>query len=67
MYRLLPFNFTRIAGQEVLVNEVGDMQIVPNGTVGKIVEKKLGEKSELYKTPKRRVFLTSILHYISLC
>ena len=48
MYRLLPFNFTRIAGQEVLVNEVGDMQIVPNGTVGKIVEKKLDEKSELY-------------------
>lgn len=58
MYRLLPFNFTRIAGQEVLVNEVGDMQIVPNGTVGKIVEKKLGEKSELYKTLHANFFIS---------
>ena len=58
MYRLLPFNFTRIAGQEVLVNEVGDMQIVPNGTVGKIVEKKLDEKSELYKTLHANFFIS---------
>ena len=58
MYRLLPFNFTRIANQEVIVNEVGDMQIVPLRTVQQIVEKKLDEKSELYKTLHANFFLT---------
>ena len=58
MYRLLPFNFTRIANQEVIVTEVGDMQIVPLGTVQQIVEKKLDEKSELYKTLHANFFLT---------
>lgn len=58
MYSLLPFYFTRIAGQEVIVNEVGDMQIVPEGTVKKIVEKKLDEKCELYKTLHANFFLT---------
>lgn len=58
MYALLPFNFTRIAGHEVLVNEVGDMLIVPKGTVKDIVERKLDEKRELYKTLHANFFVT---------
>lgn len=58
MYSLLPFYFTQIAGQEVLVNEVGDMQIVPVGTVRQIVEKNLDEKSDLYKTLHANFFVT---------
>lgn len=63
MYKLLPFTFTRIAGQEVLVNEVGDMQIVPEGTVRRIVEKNIDEKSDLYKTLHANFFVTdSAIH-----
>ena len=63
MYKLLPFCFTRIAGREVLVNEVGDMQIVPLGTVERIVERQLNEKSDLYKTLHANFFLTdSVVH-----
>jgi len=61
MYRLLPFCFTHIAGQEILVNEVGDMQIVPKGTVRQIVEKELDCKSELYKTLHANFFVTDTL------
>lgn len=57
MYKLLPFNFTRIAGHEVLVNEIGDMQIVPNGTVDAIVNKSL-PKNDLYKTLVANFFIT---------
>ena len=63
MYKLLPFSFTRIAGHEILVNEVGDMQIVPLGTVEKIVEKQLDEKSDLFKTLHANFFLSdSVIH-----
>lgn len=50
MYNLLPFTFTRIAQHEVLVNEVGDMLVVPLGTTSLIVNRKLDEKSNLYKS-----------------
>ena len=58
MYRLLPFNFLRIAGLEVLVNEVGDMQFVPEGTVREIVEKRLDKRNDLYKTLHANFFIT---------
>ena len=54
----MPFSFTRIAGHEILVNEVGDMEIVPEGTVKQIVEKRLDKKSELYKTLHANFFIT---------
>lgn len=63
MYRLLPFTFTRIAGREVLVNEVGDLLTVPKGTVSAIVERRLSEKSELYKTLHANFFVSdSVIH-----
>lgn len=58
MYSLLPFYFTRIADHEVLVNEVGDMLAVPTGSVRRIVDKSLDEKSELYKTLHSNFFIT---------
>jgi len=35
-YKLLPFNFLRIADKEVLINELGDMLVVPNETVRRL-------------------------------
>lgn len=41
-YKILPFKFDRLEkNNEILVNEVGDYIIVPNGTVEKIVNKRL--------------------------
>lgn len=37
-YHLLPFTFSRISNHEVLVNELGDIIISPNGTVSKLVK-----------------------------
>ena len=34
----MPFTFSRISSKEVLVNELGDMLAVPNGTVKAIIE-----------------------------
>ncbi len=56
MYRLLPFNFSRIANKEILVNEVGDMIIAPIKTVQKLVDKTL-EKDELYKSLVANFFI----------
>src|SRR5882724_1306244 len=50
-YFLLPFKFHRLnPHKEVIVNEVGDHLVVPNGTVAKIVNKKISkfESPELY-------------------
>jgi His-Xaa-Ser system radical SAM maturase HxsB len=50
-YFLLPFRFHRLSTtKEVLVNEVGDLLIVPAGTVKKIVTKEISkiEDAELY-------------------
>ena len=56
-YSLLPFNFTRISGREVLVNELGDIIITESGTVRKIVDHTLDDK-ELYKTLVANFFIT---------
>lgn len=48
-YALLPFNFTRISGKEVLVNELGDLMITPIGTAQNILDHSLDDE-ELYKS-----------------
>ena len=48
-YKLLPFTFSRISSKEVLVNELGDMLAVPDGTVQAVIEHKIDTKSDLYK------------------
>lgn len=49
MYNLLPFRFERLNGKEILVNEVGDFLIVPEGTARRIAYKEIGKGEELYK------------------
>ena len=48
-YALLPFNFIRIAKKEILINELGDFIISPEGTVQSIVEHTINDE-ELYKS-----------------
>lgn len=50
-YFLLPFRFHRLNSQkEILVNEIGDFIVIPEGTTEKIITKKLvkSENEELY-------------------
>jgi His-Xaa-Ser system radical SAM maturase HxsB len=50
-YHLLPFRFHRISSEkEVIVNEVGDFLIVPQGTFSRIVKRELSKENdnELY-------------------
>lgn len=56
-YSLLPFTFTRLSGKEILVNEVGDMVIAPNGTVAKVVQRQDIDE-ELYKTLVANFFVS---------
>ena len=48
-YKLLPFKFTRLMNKELLVSEVGDYVLAPNGTVKQILEGQITTKSELFK------------------
>ncbi|MBR3010865.1 MAG: His-Xaa-Ser system radical SAM maturase HxsB [Prevotella sp.] len=48
-YKLLPFKFTRLINKELLVSEVGDFVLAPNGTVKMILEGNISSKPELYK------------------
>jgi len=59
-YALLPFNFTRLSGKEVLINELGDMLISPIGTVQKIVDHTLDDE-DLYKTLVANSFISEEL------
>ena len=47
-YYLLPFYFRRLNHKEILVNEVGDYIVVPQGTVERIVYRKIEEKENLF-------------------
>ncbi len=49
MYHLLPFKFGRLSDRELIVNEVGDYLVVPEGTVEKIVSKQVEPVDSLYK------------------
>ena len=59
-YYLLPFDFTRVAGKEVIVNEVGDMMIVPNGTVGCLVNRSI-KRDDLFKSLVANFFVSEEL------
>lgn len=59
-YALLPFNFTRLSGKEVLVNELGDMIVAPLGTAQKIVDHTLDDE-ELYKSLVANFFISEEL------
>lgn len=58
MYNLLPFTFTKISNKEVLVNELGDMMVVPIGTTESIVNRHIDTKQDLYKSLVSNFFLT---------
>lgn len=49
MYYLLPFRFHRLPDGELLVNEVGDFMVLPNGSVQAIVDRQVDESSDLFK------------------
>lgn len=57
-YWLLPFNFTRISGKEVLVNELGDMLIADEGTVQSIVNHTIDINSDIYKSLVANFFIS---------
>ena len=56
-YYLLPFDFTRIANHEELVNEFGDMLVLPDGSVDKIVNHQL-EEDDTYKDLVANYFIS---------
>lgn len=56
-YNLLPFGFTRLCGKEVLVNELGDMLVVPEGSVARIVGRNLDDE-DLYKSLVANFFIS---------
>ena len=56
-YYLLPFDFTHIANHEVLVNEFGDMLVLPDGSVDKIVNHQL-EEDDTYKDLVANYFIS---------
>lgn len=59
-YALLPFNFVRLSQKEVLINELGDMIIAPEGTVHSIINRTLYDE-ELYKTLVSNFFVSEEL------
>ena len=48
-YKLLPFKFKRLANKELLVSEVGDFLLAPNGTVKKILDGSINPNSALFR------------------
>ena len=56
-YTLLPFNFIRLSGKEVLINELGDLLITPIGTTQKIVDHSIDDE-ELYKSLVANFFIS---------
>ena len=57
-YHILPFNFIRIKNNEVLINELGDMIVVPNGTACRLVNKEKVDE-ELFKSLYANFFITN--------
>lgn len=54
---LLPFRFTRMPGQELLVNEAGEFLFAPDGTVESLLAGTITTDTELYKSLKAKHFL----------
>lgn len=59
-YIMLPFNFIRLSGKEVLINELGDLLITPIGTTQKIVDHSIDDE-ELYKSLVANFFISEEL------
>ena len=62
-YYLLPFKFERnVDGDEVIVNEIGDYLVVPEGTVEKITTKEIDKinDSELFNRLHSNFFISEI-------
>ena len=58
-FGLLPFRLLRLSNEkELLVNEVGEYAITPNGTAADLLNRRLPRGSELYATLKAKHFLT---------
>lgn len=57
-YHLLPFTFSRVAGREVLVNEAGDIEICPEGTVASLLDHRLDTAGDLYKSLVANFFVS---------
>jgi sulfatase maturation enzyme AslB (radical SAM superfamily) len=51
---LLPFRFTRLAGQELLVNEAGEYLFAPEGTTRALADGATDTRSDLYKDLKAK-------------
>lgn len=54
---LLPFRFTRLNRQELLVNEAGEFLLVPTGTVEALLDGTIATGTDLYKNLKAKHFL----------
>jgi His-Xaa-Ser system radical SAM maturase HxsB len=54
---LLPFRFTRLFGQELLVNEGGEFLFTPEGTVRSLLNATAKVQSDLYKSLKAKHFI----------
>lgn len=54
---LLPFRFTRLHGQELLVNEAGEFLFAPAGTTATLADGTIDPRSTLYKDLKAKHFL----------
>jgi His-Xaa-Ser repeat-associated upstream radical SAM protein len=56
-YRLLPFRFLRLDGDELLVNEAGEYLIASQGTVQDLVRHRIPSTTAFYQTLKAKHFL----------
>lgn len=56
-YVLLPFNFIRLSGSEVLINELGDFIITPIGTTQSIIDRTV-RNEDLYKSLIANFFIS---------
>lgn len=58
MYYLLPFNFIVIENQDVLINELGDLLVTPQGTAESLITHRLEERTNIYKTLVSNYFIS---------
>jgi His-Xaa-Ser system radical SAM maturase HxsB len=56
-YQLLPFRYTRLDDQELLVNEAGEYHFAPRGTVQDLVGHQIPTNTSQYQTLKAKHFL----------
>lgn len=57
-YYLLPFYFRRLNDKEIIVNEVGDFLVVPEGTAQRIVNKQIEKEKDLFNDLLSNYFIS---------